>query len=140
MHQRVVGVRRAGVHGDVHREAPALARADLVGGARAWIKRKLVRRDVEHSRILVEDRLRPVAVVHVDIDNGDALEASGEHRGRGDGNIVEKAEAHRAIRFGVVTRRAHQGEGRLARLQPRAPPLELPRQRRAARCRRNLAT
>ena len=63
------------------------------------IERKLVRRDIEHPRLLIEHRLRPVAVVHVDVDNRDPLETAGEHRGSGDGDVVEQAEAHRAMRL-----------------------------------------
>ena len=73
-----------------------------------------MRRHVEHARFVVEHRLRPVAVVHVDVDDGDALETAGEHRGRSDGDVVEEAEAHRSIGLGVMPRWTHQRECGLA--------------------------
>ena len=41
--------------------------------SRARIKRPLVRRHVEHTRIVPKDRLGPVSMVHVPIDDADAL-------------------------------------------------------------------
>ena len=49
------------------------ADADFVGRAGARVVRKLVRRDVQHVGIALEDVLRAVAVVHVVVDDRDAL-------------------------------------------------------------------
>ncbi len=114
MHQRVVGVGRSGFHRHVHREATASTLADLLRRAGSGIEGKLVSRDVQHARLVVEHRLRSVAVVHVDVDDGNALETAGEHRGGRDGDVVEEAEAHRPIRFGVVPRWTHERERGLA--------------------------
>ena len=51
-----------------------------------------------HARILVERVLGAVAVVHVEIEDRDALEAVRFERvHRADGDVVEDAEAHRAL-------------------------------------------
>ncbi len=95
-----------GVHGvaaarrerHVDRVAGALALADLVDVARARVERVLVRRHVEHVRVAQEHLLRAVAVVHVPVDHGDALEAARARVRGGDGHVVEQAEAHRLRR------------------------------------------
>jgi hypothetical protein len=57
-----------------------------------------VDRDVEHVRVVPEDRLRAVAVVGVPVDDRDARRAEPLQRvSRGDRNVVEEAEAHRAV-------------------------------------------
>ena len=50
-------------------------RARLVRLARHRPERVLVQRDGEHARVLVEHRLRAVAVVHVPVDDRDAADA-----------------------------------------------------------------
>ena len=72
-----------------------------------------MRRDVQDVGIVVEHRLCAVAVVHVDVDDRDAFETAGAHRRRGDRNIVEQAEPHRSIRFGVVPRRTDERDSGL---------------------------
>ena len=52
--------------------------------------------------------------MHVDVDDGDALEPRASIARCRDGDVVEQAEAHRAVRFGVVARWTHQREGGLA--------------------------
>ena len=65
-------------------------------------------RYVEHVRVGPEDLLRAVAVVHVPVDDRDALEASRARvRGR-DRHVVEQAEPHRLRGPGVVPRRAQE--------------------------------
>ena len=55
-----------------------------------------MRRGVEHAWVRPEDGLRAIAVVNVEIDDGDALGAVQLLRvTRGDGGGVEEAEAHR---------------------------------------------
>ena len=62
-----------------------------------------------------EDVLGAVAVMHVEVDDRDALESVRLQRVRGaDRDVVEEAEAHRAPPLGVVARRAHGAERGLA--------------------------
>ena len=70
-----------------------------------------------HIRALVEDGLRAVAVVVVDVEHGDALHARVAQRLRGNGGVVEEAVAPEEIRAGMVARRAREGEGRALSLQ-----------------------
>ena len=92
----------------------------LVRAARAGVERPLVERDEEDRRVVADDRLRPVAVVDVPVE--DRHPAEPELRlgpARGDRDRVEDAEAHRAPRLGVVSRRPREREaaasGRLDR-------------------------
>ena len=112
MHQRVVVVGAANLHRYVHCKAAAPPATHFVGGTCTWIKRKLMRQYVVHRRILVVHGLRAIAVVHVDVYNRDPFEAASAHRGSGDSNVVEEAEAHRPVRLGVVARRTHQRKDR----------------------------
>ena len=60
----------------------------------------------QHARIVAENVLGAVAMVHVEIDDGDACEPMVLQRvSRRDGNVVEQAEAHRAIARRMVPRR-----------------------------------
>ena len=73
------------------------------------IERVLVRRDVEHAAVVPERVLRAVAVVHVEVDDRDALEAVRRARVcRRDGDVVEQAEAHRLHRRRVMAGRPHE--------------------------------
>ena len=59
-----------------------------------------------------EDVLRAVAVMHVEIDDRGALDAVALLRmARGDGGVVEQAEAHRPRGLGMMAGRAHGDEG-----------------------------
>ena len=66
----------------------------------------------EQDRVVArDDVLGAVAVVHVPVDDRDALQA--ELRlgpARGDRHVVEQAEAHRPLALGVVARRPREGE------------------------------
>ena len=65
-----------------------------------------------HAFVVPEDVLRAVAVVDVEIDDGDALGAMrGLRVARGDRRVVEEAEAHRGRDFGVVAGRPRRDEG-----------------------------
>ena len=91
---------------DVDGRLVALARP---AGAR--VERPLVQRDVEDGRVVPEDVLRPVAVVDVPVDDRDPLEAElGLRRARRDRDVVEEAEAHRAVGGRVVAGRPHERE------------------------------
>ena len=81
-HQPVVLVDRADLERHVDGEARARARADLVGRAGARVERILVRRDVQHVRIALEDVLRAVAVVDVVVDDRHARRRRASARAR----------------------------------------------------------
>jgi hypothetical protein len=71
-----------------------------------------VRRAVEQVLVGPKDVLRAVAVVYVEIDDGDTFGAVlGARVQAGDGRVGEEAKAHDAIAFGVVARRANLAEG-----------------------------
>ncbi len=66
----------------------------------------------QHARIIPEDVLRAIAVMHIPIDDGDALRAVGAlGMARGDGNIVEKTEAHGPVLLGMVAGWSHGDKG-----------------------------
>ena len=86
--------------------------AGLAECAGAGIERHLVGRRVHDGRIVPEDVLGAVAVVDVEIDDGDALDAVRRLRvPGGDRRVVEEAEAHRRRRLGVVAGRPCGDEG-----------------------------
>ena len=85
--------------------------ACLRRSTRPWVERILVSGDVEHGRIVVEGVLRSVAVVDIEIDDSNAVEAvraAGQRSG--DRDAVEDAEAHRLRRLGMMPRRADKAE------------------------------
>ena len=60
---------------------------------------------------MAEDRVGPVAVVDVVVDDRDALEPElAPRHTRGDGDAVEEAETHRLVAQRVMSRRAHERE------------------------------
>jgi len=73
-------------------------------------------------RVLPEDVLGAVAVVHVEVDDEQPRHPPLAHQvARGDGDVVEEAEAHRPLGCRVVPRGAHGGEGtRIASGRPRS--------------------
>ena len=65
-----------------------------------------------HARVVAEDVLGAVAVVDVEIDDGDPCQAVRLQGMRGgDGDVVEEAEAHGLVAGGVVAGRAAGDEG-----------------------------
>lgn len=81
-------------------------------GAAVRIEGVLEARTEQHARVVLEDFLGAVAVVHVEVDDGHALEAVVFQGMRhADGDIVENAKAHRAVAAGVVAGRPHIAEG-----------------------------
>ena len=72
-------------------------------------------RRIEHLSPAPEDLLRPVAVVNVVVDDRHPREAARARVRRRHGNVVEQAEAHRTVPFGVMARRAHHHERPRAR-------------------------
>jgi hypothetical protein len=80
----------------VHRAAQRLLRVTgLLGetGTREQGERRLVHADGEHAWVVVEGGLDAVAVVHVEVDVGDALVTLPEQPRDRDGRVVEHAEA-----------------------------------------------
>ena len=104
------------------------------------IERPLVDRAEQHGRVGVEDVVRPVAVVHVPVEDQHPLDPVRRPRvGRRDRHVVEEAEAHRARRrrrdgragAGPTRRtarrpRAARRSGRRRRRRPAAPPRRCP--------------
>src|SRR5581483_1725763 len=98
-------------HRDVDVEALADASSPLrERAAVARVQAVLVDRYEQNRRVFVEDRLRPVAVVDVPVDDGDLLETVVLLRvTRRDRDVVEEAEAHREVRRRVVPGRPDEG-------------------------------
>ena len=98
------------------------ARAVLRRPARAREQRQrvLVQRDRQHPRVGVEGGLDAVAVVHVDVDVGDAVEPVVEQPGDRDRAVVVHAEPGRAVG-------ASRGAGRRRCSPPVGPPLAISR-------------
>ena len=72
----------------------------------------------QHPFIAAEDVFSAVAVVHVKVHNGHALQAVALHRVLGGhGHVVEKAKPHGSVALRMVAGRAHaaKGAGRFAR-------------------------
>ena len=111
-HEVVVGVGRAGFEREVHGRAGASSVSHFRRRSGARVVRELVRRHVEHVGIRIEDPLRAVAMMHVEVDDGDARQALRTGVGRRDGDVVEQTKAHRAIALGVMARRTHERERR----------------------------
>ncbi len=57
-----------------------------------------------------ENRFGAIAVMRVEVPDGNALHASFQRIERGNGNVIEIAEAHRPIARRVMSWRAHQTE------------------------------
>src|SRR6516225_5657878 len=78
----------------------------------AGVERGLVCRCIEEPVIGLESRLSAVAVMNIEIDDGDPVElvrrASVQ---RADGDVVEQTESHRTLGFGMMPRRAYGAEG-----------------------------
>src|SRR2546421_10640891 len=75
---------------------------------RARIERPLVCRGIKQGSIGSENVLRTVAMMDIEIDHGNALEAMhGARMKRSGSDIVEQAESHRLCRRGVMPGRAH---------------------------------
>ncbi len=110
----VVLVVAPGGHGEVEGVAAALADAGFVGEAGVWVLGVGVFMDGDDERVaaLFEEVLRAVAVVDVEVDDGDAFElVCGEQVVCGERDVGVEAEAHGAVCLGVVAGRSDGAEG-----------------------------
>src|SRR5579872_1882904 len=103
--------RCAAVAGAQWRVDDLIMLAALVDRASAGKERHLMGRAIHRVLVAPENVLRAVAVMDVEINNGDALGAmDGARVARRDRSVVEEAEAHRRLGLGVMARRAHRDE------------------------------
>jgi hypothetical protein len=71
----------------------------------------MVRAEIKDAVVVVEDVLRAVTVVIVEIDDENAADVVNLLQvTRGDGDVVEDAEPHAAIACRVMAGRAHRAE------------------------------
>ena len=87
----------------------------FVGGKGcAGVERVLEAGGEEYALLISEDVFGTVAVVDVEIDDGDPVHAvTIQGFGSADGDVVQKAKAHGAAALGVVSRWAAEAEGLL---------------------------
>jgi hypothetical protein len=104
-HNPVVLVGRAHFERKVDRPACARAISNLIGRSGSRIVGKLMRGDVQHVRIVLEDVLRAVPMVHVVIDDRDVAGPERFRVSGGDGDVVEETETHRPVVLGMVSGR-----------------------------------
>ena len=82
------------------------------------IERELVGRDVKHARIVVEHPLRAVAVMDVDVDDGDACRPVRDRpTAAATATLLNRQNPIAAIALRVMARRADERERRLAMLE-----------------------
>ncbi len=110
-HGDIVRVSATSFERNIQRKAKTLASSDLRRVAGAWVERKLMSGHVEDARVVVENPLRAVAVVHVEVNNRDASRPTLKRTCRRNGGIVIEAEAHRAVAFSVMAGRADERKG-----------------------------
>src|SRR5690606_19852116 len=83
-----------------------IADAGFILRPRAGIQGKLMRRTEQDAWIVLENILRSVSVMHVPINDCDALGTVAALRMAGSNRyIVEKAKTHRCGTFGMMSRR-----------------------------------
>ena len=74
------------------------------------VRRRIgVDRAVQHVVAPIENGLRPIAVMGVEVEDGDTREVTAQDLGR-HRCVVEEAESGRAVAIGVVARRSTKGE------------------------------
>ena len=110
---RVFGVAEARGKRQVHGASRRRTLPHLLGRARARVVRVLVRGDVQHVGVRLEDVLRAVAVVQVPVDDGDPANTAGPQECGRHRHVVEEAEAHRAVALGVMAGRPDEREAAL---------------------------
>src|SRR5215210_154012 len=105
---------RARMQRHVRRETQPLSFPHLAGLAGPRVEGTLMRREVEHPTVAVEDVLGAVAVVHVPVQDSDPVEPSREAVPGGDACVVREAETHPVVPPRVVAGRTGYGESHLA--------------------------
>ena len=116
-HQVEVCVTGALPERNIDREAGRVAAPHLGGGASPRIERVLMCREIQHPGVVVEDPLRPIAVMHVVVDDRHPRHAAGQRMRRGDRGVVVETEAHGTLPLGVVPRRTDEGRRRRIMVQ-----------------------
>src|SRR5438552_1037292 len=77
-------------------------RAAFAGAPRARVERVSVGRGVENLGIILETVLRAIAMVDVEVEDGDAPDVLDARRHHTDSHVVEEAEPHTARVFRVM--------------------------------------
>ncbi len=95
---------------NIYRETEGVRPSGLFGSPRTREERPLMRGDVENARIIPKDGLSSVAVVDVPVDDQHPVAPRGQRR-RAHSNVIQKAEAHCAIGFGVMAGGSNRHEG-----------------------------
>lgn len=109
----VLGVAATRRHRDVEGVAAAAPSPDFRGSAGSGVVGILVGRDVEDTRILFERMLAAVAVMDIPVQNQNAFySVLGLERPSRDGDVVDQAETHCAVRFGMVSGWTDRGHAR----------------------------
>ena len=81
-------------------------RPTILGGASPGVPRPLVHRDEVNVRLILDQRLSAVAMMDIPVDDENALQSMFLARVvRGDGDVAEQAESHRAIVDSMMTGR-----------------------------------
>src|SRR6185437_16248456 len=83
-------------------------RAALLAASRSRIKGHLMRGYIKRIRIVPENVLRAIAVVHVEIDDGDAMESSCPRVIGAHGDVIEQAKAHCSTALRMMTGRTYR--------------------------------
>lgn len=110
----VLVVSAARWHGDVHRRASAAVDPRLTRGARAWVERKLMGRQIEHRGVIFKAVLAAIPVMNIPVDDQNLFNSACLLKcPRGYRDAVEETEAHRVIRFGVVPGWAQSRKARI---------------------------
>ncbi len=109
--QGIIAVRTSFRQGNVDGESLGLVPADLRQMARSRKERTLMNGEEQHPRIGFEQMLGAVSVMNVPINDKDPLEAEAvQGMICSKSRVVEHAVAHRSTEFGMMARRADQGE------------------------------
>src|SRR6202048_4999129 len=104
--------RCSGGERDVERRSFPLVQSALANRACSGIVRILMRREVKHRRVAIENLLSAVSVMNIPIDYQDSIRSVVHLRvASGDGGVVEETESHRPARSRVMTRRPDQRDG-----------------------------
>ena len=77
-----------------------------------WIKRVLKRRTEKHPLVVFENLLGTISLVHIEINNGNPVQAVLFQRmSRTHSNVVVNAKSQGPVTFGVMPRRPYAAEG-----------------------------